>query len=216
MNEKYRENVENLTEDMEKFLVSTIRQTYPEFPDHETIVSSDTHLFDAIVSQGLDHADLITMLATSPSSQAVATMEILVGKPIDRRTPAQVAADRKGAADPAPKKGRKKSADAGPVEKRSGFVRRTSDPRVVASVVANPKRQGTPSYDRFNIWKVGMTVDEAIQLGMKREDVKWDWERKFVTFVGDDAPPAPAETTDAPTATPESTEAPAPTEETAQ
>jgi hypothetical protein len=59
-----------------------------------------------------------------------------------------------------------------------------TDPRVIVSVLPNPKRPGSASFDRYALYRVGMTVDEAIAAGVKREDIAWDSasSRKFIVL----------------------------------
>jgi hypothetical protein len=54
----------------------------------------------------------------------------------------------------------------------------------VVAVVANPKKPGTPSYDRFALWAVGDTVDDYVKKAGKKgaADVRWDLARGFVTL----------------------------------
>jgi aldehyde dehydrogenase (NAD+) len=48
----------------------------------------------------------------------------------------------------------------------------------------NPKQERSKSHDRFALYRVGMTVDEFIAAGGKREDIKWDMERGFIRLDG--------------------------------
>lgn len=52
---------------------------------------------------------------------------------------------------------------------------------VIVDVVANPKRPGSASYDRFAHWRVGETIQQAMDRGITKGDVAWDMQRGFVT-----------------------------------
>lgn len=47
-------------------------------------------------------------------------------------------------------------------------------------LVSNPKRKGTPSYDRFELYTGCATVGDFIAKGGKRGDIIWDRDRKFI------------------------------------
>jgi hypothetical protein len=54
---------------------------------------------------------------------------------------------------------------------------------VISSIVSNPKKSGSASYDRFAKYREGMTVSEAIAAGVTMADVKWDSERGFIQLT---------------------------------
>ena len=54
---------------------------------------------------------------------------------------------------------------------------------ITIAVAANPKRPGTPSYDRFEAYTTGMTVQAAMDAGVKREDLNWDTAHGFITIT---------------------------------
>ena len=63
-------------------------------------------------------------------------------------------------------------------------AQKTSDPRPITKVVANPKKKGSKSYDRFELYKEGMTVNDALAAGVLRADIAYDSERGYIT-IGD-------------------------------
>lgn len=67
--------------------------------------------------------------------------------------------------------------------KRTRRTAREPDPRIIVAVAPNPKRGA--SRERFEIYKVGMTVYEAIALGMFRADIPWDTapKRNLITLA---------------------------------
>ncbi len=47
----------------------------------------------------------------------------------------------------------------------------------------NPKREGTPSAERFALYKNGMTVKEAKEAGVKAADISYDSEKGFISVT---------------------------------
>lgn len=45
----------------------------------------------------------------------------------------------------------------------------------------NPKRAGSKSADRFNLYKAGQTLAEAVAAGASAADIKWDLDHGFIT-----------------------------------
>lgn len=45
----------------------------------------------------------------------------------------------------------------------------------------NPKREGSASADRFNMYKEGMTIEQALTAGVKTTDILWDLKKGFIT-----------------------------------
>ena len=46
----------------------------------------------------------------------------------------------------------------------------------------NPKRPGSASHDRFKLYREGMTVGEAIEAGLKRDDITWDVNKQYISI----------------------------------
>jgi hypothetical protein len=46
----------------------------------------------------------------------------------------------------------------------------------------NPKNGGSASYDRYETYKAGRTVAEALKLGAKSADIPYDYSRGYITF----------------------------------
>ena len=51
---------------------------------------------------------------------------------------------------------------------------------VITVVTANPYRQGNKSWVSFNKYRTGMTVEEALKLGIPRDWLAWDRRYKYV------------------------------------
>lgn len=60
---------------------------------------------------------------------------------------------------------------------------RAQDNRIIHLVSQiNPKRKGSASFDRFELYVDGMTVSEALAAGVRRDDIKWDTEHKLISL----------------------------------
>jgi hypothetical protein len=66
--------------------------------------------------------------------------------------------------------------------KKSKFESTFSKTAVISAVKANPKKPGSAAHQRYNLYKVGMTVDEALKAGLRSEDIRWDSGRGFITL----------------------------------
>lgn len=60
---------------------------------------------------------------------------------------------------------------------------RNFDPAAKIKVLVdkNPRRQGSATYDRFNLYRDGMTVEEFLAAGGWNGDLRWDSARKFIS-----------------------------------
>jgi hypothetical protein len=70
-----------------------------------------------------------------------------------------------------------------------------ADDHFITVLVDNPKRVGTASYVRFEIYETGMTVGAFVEAGGRREDLHWDAEREFIAVTAE-APAAPESSDD--------------------
>lgn len=50
----------------------------------------------------------------------------------------------------------------------------------------NPKRKNSASFDRFALYKNGITVDAYVSAGGRRIDIGWDVKRNFISLYRDD------------------------------
>lgn len=157
---KYRPNFEGLTQEQVQYLAAKMNLA-------ETEALRGTDIFEIADEAGMDQADVVMSLADDPTLIGVQVVEALIGKPITR---------------PQPRSSSPRSS--GP--RRTVTVRK-SDPRKIVHVSpTNPKKQGSASYDRFALYRVGMTVDEFVRAGGTIADVKWDAERGFIKLEGDE------------------------------
>lgn len=155
--ERYKPNFEGLAEDQARYLAERMR--LPEVPEQLT----GRDIYQIADSAGMDQADVVMTLATDATVTGVQVVEALVGRPIVR----------KAAAPPRTSRG----------PRRTVSVKRT-DPRRIVWVGPNPKKQGSASYDRFALYREGMTVQEFLEAGGTTGDVKWDTERGFIKLEG--------------------------------
>lgn len=160
---KYQPRFAQLSPEAEALVASALLRRHRDLPPY--VPGS---LFRVCEEAGLDQADVVCAVAAESSPLAVQALEVLAGIPVVVGHPCLT---------PRPKPERQdapKSAEA-PAPRAERAPRQTaSDPRVIASVMPNPKRPGTASYDRYELYRVGMTVNEAIAAGVKREDIAWD------------------------------------------
>ena len=56
-----------------------------------------------------------------------------------------------------------------------------SDDSVITVLVANPKRPSTASWDRFSLYKDGLTVGEFLSKGGRRADIAWDVKHEYIS-----------------------------------
>ena len=163
---KYQPNFSALDSDCAGLLADALLRRYPDFG------RVDPHqVYTRCEEMSIDHADVVMSLAHDGSPLAVRTLETLVGKPIERGWPCL------SGKPPAPKVGEAPAIVPREKAQRAprGSVR---DPRIIVEVAPNPKKPGSASFDRFALYRVGMSVDEAIAAGVKREDIAWDSDTK--------------------------------------
>lgn len=164
---KYEPAFAALTPAMLERVMVGLSTTRPELHELGDIEDGPT-LVDYCRSAGISQAEVIMSMRNDPSPTAVAAVETLLMKPIDRRSPAQVERER-DADRPRPQLATVKSSE------------RTTDSRIIRLLVAgNPKRAGTEGHSRFSKYKDGMTVAAFIAAGGRAADIKWDTERSFI------------------------------------
>ncbi len=162
MLEVYTPNFAALTDDQTDYLADAVHTRYPHFVPREAgPYESGEDLLNHCDAYQFDQADVVMALSRDASPKGVVIVEKLIGRPITR----------------AEKRQKKQAAP----RKRVNPVR-GNDPRVITALAANPKRPGSASYDRFELYRVGMTVNEALAAGVRRADIKYDSERSFITL----------------------------------
>jgi predicted HicB family RNase H-like nuclease len=64
-----------------------------------------------------------------------------------------------------------------PPKKRTGYP---ESAKITVLVANNPKRPGSAAYDRFAFYESGMTVNQALNAGVRSDDLRWDVAHKFI------------------------------------
>lgn len=170
MMEHYRPNFAALSAEASALLASALTRRFPD-------KKPEGDLFEFCRTAGLDQADVVMSLAADPSPLAVQALETVIGKPIQVGHPCL-----KG---PAPKPAEGEEPAPAPRTKMQRAPRPTkSDPRVVTFVAPNTKKPGSKSHARYELYAVGMTVQEALAAGLTGADIKWDSERGNIK-IGD-------------------------------
>jgi hypothetical protein len=175
---KYQTNFAALSPAAEALVASALLRRHPKLPPYVP-----GGLFRVCEDAGLDQADVVCAVAGDSSPLAVQAMEILAGIPVTVGTPCLtkpkpvVSVAKPSTSAEAPARVREPQPARAPRQS-------VTDPRIITAVVPNPKRPGSASFDRFDLYVVGMTVNEAIAAGVKREDIAWDSDpsRKFITL----------------------------------
>lgn len=175
---KYQPNFAALSPEAEALVASALLRRHPNLPAYVP-----GGLFRLCESAGLDQADVVCAVATDSSPLAVQAMEILAGIPVTVGHPCLSGPSPKPAPAPADASAEAPAPAPKPREPRAprGTV---TDPRVIVAIRPNPKRPGSASHARYELYRLGMTVDEAIAAGVKREDIAWDSapSRGFITL----------------------------------
>ena len=161
---KYQSNFASLTQEEASLVAHHMARVTGEV--YDPTIDGPT-LYDRLSTAQFSQAQVILAVAPDPSPEAVVVLEKLVGRPIKRELPQEPAAQRKPRAPSAPR----------------GAARRGNDPRVVATVAPNPKKPSSASWARYELYRVGMTVDEFVAAGGTTADVKWDLEKGFITLA---------------------------------
>lgn len=159
MMEKYRPHFESLTSEEAALVVmhAARREKLDVAQDQEF---DGKKAFEFCEELGLDQADVVIAMSRDSSALGVSVLEKLVGKPIQRTVAASPGGRPRAQRGPRP-------------------VLR--DDRVIRVLVdSNPKKKGSKTYERFELYRDGMTVQEFRQAGGTADDVKWDAERGFI------------------------------------
>lgn len=61
----------------------------------------------------------------------------------------------------------------------------SADAVITLLTESNPKKAGSQAHARFNNYKSGMTVKQALESGLRRDDLNWDAARNFIAINSD-------------------------------
>lgn len=181
MLEKYAPHFERLSQTQIEYLADAISHRYPDvfIPHAGGDYENGTDLMYHCENLGLDQADVVMSLAKDATTDGVCVIETLVGQPIKREAPLPPRAPS------APKHGYSTEAQRSQPRRRqsSGGARRSkSDPRIITAIAPNPKRPGSASHARYELYTVGMTVDQAVAAGLTSADIRHDEGKGFITL----------------------------------
>jgi len=56
------------------------------------------------------------------------------------------------------------------------------DHMIISLLVANPKRKGTKAFARYAGYTDGMTVGQALEAGLTRDDFRWDTDKGHIAI----------------------------------
>lgn len=141
---------------------------------------------------GLSHAQVVLTLARETSPLALDTMDALLQRPVYMCAMGETSeplTDYLGRPLPLPVGARRGEATLTTpmphVRTRLPDPRTTlrRDPRVIVSVAPNPKTPGSAAHQRYQLYGVGMRVDEALTAGLRRLDIEHDTRRGFIEVV---------------------------------
>lgn len=128
-------------------------------------------LFERCDEAGLDQASVLLSVTADRSPLAYTIAAHLMGKPIRQCAVGESGLDPLKPETPF----RKTAAASSPRPPKS-------DPRVVVSVAPNPKRAGSASFDRYECWRAGESVSDALARGLTAADVAHDVRKGFVVL----------------------------------
>jgi hypothetical protein len=130
-----------------------------------SIPSNGDELFEYCSLAGLSHADVVVPLVRD--LRATPVVEALIGRPITRRSPPKIIVEP---------------------TKRSRTTK--SDPRIITYIhPQNPKKPGTRAARIWDLYRVGMTVDEYVAAGGRRSAIRYDDEHGFIQLAAADRTP---------------------------
>lgn len=170
MQSKYAPHFDTLNDDEAAYFADSIHSALKLDQDHPLGQEITGHaLYIQLVNDNVDHKTACMSLATDPSPMAVTILEKVVGNKIVREELAKVKPTRVA--------GAKVQGDGTPKPK---IVK--DDPRTIHNIKEGAKRPGSASYDRYMLYKEGMTVSEFIKAGGTAGDVKHDVSKGFITL----------------------------------
>lgn len=147
----------------------------------------------------LSHAQVVLCLAQETSPLGLTAIEHLLRRPIymcARGETGEVLTDIEGRPLPLPighRRGEAPSTSPALPPSRDRPLRAAShmrrDPRVIVRVDPNPKRVGTAAHDRYQLYAVGLTVEQVRSAGITPADIDYDTRRGHIELaLPQDAP----------------------------
>lgn len=152
MLEKYKDVIENLSANNRQAVIKALY--LPNYSEH---------LYDVLEEFGRSQADVALALLRAGTPEALAGAEALIGRPVKRCPPSLIGACPELSI----------YAQAQWVLSLLGpETGANSDGRRVTRLIQNPRLPTTPSWGRFRLLKIGMTVGQFLVRGGTRKDVR--------------------------------------------
>ncbi len=135
---------------------------------HPTLTTTDDEpslplLMRLIAQHGMDQRHLLRPMLRATDPTAVHAIETIVGRPITRITRAiKHQQPTRLTRAPRPK---------------------AADNRTILSVLPNPKKPGSASFDRYAKYQEGITVSDALSRGLTPGDIKWDVDHGHIVLT---------------------------------
>lgn len=151
----------------------------------EPPLASGPHIAD--LCQGLSHAQVVLSIVSRTERIFYDIAEVLVRKPIYHCARGETGiplTDIEGRPLPTPIGHRRGEPPAVPTtlvaaRKRMQYTQKL-DPRVISSIVPNPKTPGTKAHHRYALYAEGMTVQQYLAAGGESSDIRYDVNRGFI------------------------------------
>lgn len=139
--------------------------------------------------QSRNPADVIMACLDQRGEDWNAILSALLAKPLYKCAPGETAfplTDVKGRTIPSPK-GHRLGCAPEPIQEEApppptAPRPRKRDDRVIMSVQENPKNPGSKAHARYALYSVGMTVDQFLDGGGRKQDIVYDTQRGFITL----------------------------------
>lgn len=128
----------------------------------EAVVRRNLSIFNPVLDE--DTRKELSMSDTEQAADTEAT------EATEATAEAEQTKTKKGKAAKAPKE-----------PKLRGRAAKFADDQVIKVLVDNPKRAGSKSYERFALYKDGMTVGQAKEAGITLGDIDWDAKHEYIS-----------------------------------
>lgn len=141
----------------------------------------------ALRCSDMSHVEVVLSMSRNTDPVAMDALEKLIARPIyfaARGESGVASADIEGRPLKVPvgyRRGEPPSvAMPEPVRRRAQGQTMKRDPRVIYAVQENPKRPGSAAYERYKLYRVGLSMDAAMAMGVTRADIRWDVQQGFI------------------------------------
>lgn len=147
--------------------------------DPDPTAATGEHI--ASLCSGLSHAQVVLAISYRSEPVFYEIAQVLLQRPIYMCARGETGiplTDIEGRPLPLPIGHRRGEPPAAPVTLKAARARmqytHRPDPRVITCIVPNPKKPGSKSHARFELYREGMTVSEFMAVGGTTADIKYD------------------------------------------